>query len=134
MPAFARPAHSFYGFAEWYWFYQQVAPEELRRVIQGFVAESGHPHLEHHRREFGEDVTYDDLIDRWRTEAGSQGVDRVTGSTRPAARAGRTERTSPVRLRFQPPKRPEAAGVGCFYPQLLDVRDTDHPRLLAELR
>ncbi|WP_369174931.1 SDR family NAD(P)-dependent oxidoreductase [Streptomyces sp. R28] len=95
MPAFARPAHSFYGFAEWYWFYQQVAPEELRRVIQGFVAESGHPHLEHHRREFGEDVTYDDLIDRWRAEAGSRGVDRATGSTRPAARAGRPERTSP---------------------------------------
>ncbi|MFC5665972.1 alpha-L-fucosidase [Kitasatospora misakiensis] len=69
VPAFACPEHSFYGFAEWYWFYQQVTPEELRRHIPGFAAQSGHPHLEHHRREFGEHVTYDDLIDRWRAEA-----------------------------------------------------------------
>ncbi|MBR7836090.1 alpha-L-fucosidase [Actinospica durhamensis] len=71
VPAFACPTHSFYGFAEWYWFYQQVAPEQLRRAVPGFADEDGgdgHPHLEFHRREFGEDVTYDDLIDRWGAE------------------------------------------------------------------
>lgn len=71
VPAFARPAHSFYGFAEWYWFYQQTAPEQLRRAIPGFAEEADdprHPHLEFHRREYGEDVTYDDLIDRWSAE------------------------------------------------------------------
>jgi hypothetical protein len=57
-------------------------------------------------------------------------IERLVQPGPPGGHSGR----APLRLGLEPPKRPEAAGVGCFYLQLLDVRDTGHPRLLAELR
>lgn len=66
VPAYAPRADSFLGYAEWYWFFQQVDPEEYARA---FPAEPAITHRDEHRARFGEGVGYDDLLDRWRADS-----------------------------------------------------------------
>jgi alpha-L-fucosidase len=53
VPAYAPPGQPFVGYAEWYWFYQQLA---------------GTPTYQHHLDTYGPDVVYDDFIIQWKAE------------------------------------------------------------------
>jgi alpha-L-fucosidase len=53
VPAYAPPGQPFLGYAEWYWFYQQLA---------------GTPTYQHHLDTYGQDVVYDDFIPQWKAE------------------------------------------------------------------
>ncbi|WEO77300.1 alpha-L-fucosidase [Cryobacterium sp. SO2] len=72
VPAFAEPTDSFFAFSEWYWFFQQLAPGELHDALPQQASDGGRSpdglHRDYHRDAFGANVTYDDLLDRWRAE------------------------------------------------------------------
>lgn len=70
VPAYAPRADSFLGYAEWYWFFQQIDPDEYARV---FPSEPAIAHRDEHRARYGEGVGYDDLLDRWRAESWDPG-------------------------------------------------------------
>jgi alpha-L-fucosidase len=53
VPAYAPPGQPFLGYAEWYWFYQQLA---------------GTPTYQHHLDTYGPDVVYDDFIAQWKAD------------------------------------------------------------------
>ena len=73
VPAFARPTDSFFAFAEWYWLFQQLDPGELERAFPDLSSALEEPantaHREYHLEAYGEGITYDALIDKWRGEA-----------------------------------------------------------------
>jgi alpha-L-fucosidase len=53
VPAYAPPGQPFIGYAEWYWFYQQLA---------------GTATSQHHLDKYGADFVYDDFIPQWKAE------------------------------------------------------------------
>jgi alpha-L-fucosidase len=53
VPAYAPPGQPFIGYAEWYWFYQQLANTAT---------------YQHHLDTYGQDLVYDDFIPQWKAE------------------------------------------------------------------
>lgn len=53
VPAYAPPGQPFIGYAEWYWFYQQLA---------------GTATYQHHLDTYGKDALYDDFIPQWKAQ------------------------------------------------------------------
>lgn len=66
VPAYAPPVATFQGYAEWYWFFQQV---EAAEYAARFPAEPVPVHGDVHRERFGGAMDYDDLFESWRAES-----------------------------------------------------------------